>query len=281
MVVSRRNLQMLRTLLLGVFAITTAAQAYAGVTAEKFSWENSGRFFLNITVDGKPMEIRGNIRSGETVQVPASAGQPSAELRSYATSKDNDAALSVILTVDGNDIAQVILIQADKSLEILTPTAIPDRKATVNKDLEAVIGYLKTRKSWNTLAAFQWVRDWNNAAPGKSLFQFVDRVEMGEIEVPRPQPRSRAADQDINSSGQSRGQRDYETMRRAEIERQIRRGQRPPPGSYGRYRREQPTGYGYPPPPGYADNGYPQQGYGGYPPPPQQGGGFFEQLFRN
>lgn len=276
---------MLRILLLGVFAFTFATKAYAGVTAEKFSWENSGRFFLDITVDGKPMEIRGNVRPGETVHVPASAGQPSAEVRSYATGKDSDAAISVILTVDGNDIAQVILIQVDNHPEILTPTAIPDRKATVIKDLEAVISYLKTRKSWNALAAFQWVRDWNNAAPGKSLFQFVDRVEMGEIDVPRPQSHSQIASEDQNSKSKSRGEQNYEVMRRAEVERQIRRGERPPPGYYGRYRRQPLGGYGYPPPPGYADNyqpqAQPQPGYGsGYPPPPSAQGGLFQQLFQ-
>jgi hypothetical protein len=47
--------------------LVSAAQAFAGVTAESFTWERSGRFFLNLAIDGTATEFRGNMRLGETV----------------------------------------------------------------------------------------------------------------------------------------------------------------------------------------------------------------------
>jgi hypothetical protein len=270
------------------FCLAWAGQAFSAVMYEGFTYAADSRFSLSLRVDGQPVVLNGSMRYGDKVTV--TQGLVSAELKSY---RQESSVVSVIVAIDGQDMASLFLIDDSNNLHLLNKNPILERRASMAGTLEKIIAKLKDPKfkGWSTAQTFAWLKDMSDKTPEKQLFQYYDKLELGPVTLPKPgapgvtsqgpqtsngpggmrspeapgaaRPSQISPGQDEGSQGLSpeeRRRRAWEQSRRAQWERQHRRGQdgryMPPPYGYSN---------GYPPPPP-VPNGY-GGGYG-YPPPP-------------
>ncbi|MGZ3721946.1 MAG: hypothetical protein ACXVA9_03385, partial [Bdellovibrionales bacterium] len=183
---------MVRSLILAV-VLGWAGQSFAGVVCQEFSYQNSSKFSLTLSVDGSPVTLSGYLRFGDKVTVQQ--GLVSAEFKSY---RQESSVVSAIINVEGQNIEgqkmSNLCLFDDVTLEVLTKNAIPEPRASMASSLEKLLAKLKEKdvKGWSTAQTFAWMADINKRTPGKQLFQYFDKVELGDVKLPRPEPRGSA-----------------------------------------------------------------------------------------
>jgi hypothetical protein len=108
-----------------------------------------------------------------------------ATLKSY---RPKDSFTSIIVQVEGQDLASVFLLETSAHVVALNNAAITDRKALVASDLDGILAKLAEPKGkhWDVRTSFQSMAAYYNANPDKQLVQFFDNIELGNVQLAKP-----------------------------------------------------------------------------------------------
>jgi hypothetical protein len=124
-----------------LIAFSWAGQAFAGVQFQDYTIGADARFTLNLLVDGAPIQLHGALRDGDKVDVQQ--GLVTATLKSY---RPKDSFTSIIVQVEGQDLASGFLLETSAHVVALNNAAITDRKALVASDLDGILAKLAEPK---------------------------------------------------------------------------------------------------------------------------------------
>ena len=163
-----------------------AGQAFAGVAYQDFRYSADSRFTLSLSVNGEPVELKGYLRDGD--KVTAKAGYVTAELTSYRTQLRPTSAVSIIVSVEGQDLSNLLLIDTSTQTQgLMSKEPIVDRKASIASDFEGILAKLMDPHGthrWDVRTVFDSLVEYYDANPAKQLFQFYDRIEL--VTIPKP-----------------------------------------------------------------------------------------------
>jgi hypothetical protein len=171
-----------------VLGLFLAPAAFAGqIGFQNFSWRADGRFELALRRDSSGVVVRGSLRDGERAEF--TQGGLTAVLNSHS-----QGFVSVAVLSEDDDIgALFILERLNAQFVPLTPRAIMGRKATLLSDLDGVINGLKKVNNWDASLTFRAMTGYFAENPNRQLKDFYDQIELGNVKMAKPQPRSQPA----------------------------------------------------------------------------------------
>lgn len=255
-----------------LFVLGFTSSVFADVAFQRFRWRGDSRFELaftsnQVSLDGQPIEIRGDLRDGDRVHKD---DQINVDLIAY-----REGFVVVFAVEPGQEWGQVFILERQNNVfNNITSTPIYARAATMVTDFDAAMSALKSQNGWDPSLALRAMNSWFSFASQKRLSDFLDEVEVGRVRVvakppaepqdprfagvrqPGPLPPARA-DEDPSAYGQAALQGGNDANRPATLDdqddieqqrREARRQQQRRAREREEQRRRQPPygGWGYP-----------------------------------